>query len=153
MCGGGSKLRIFLLPSSFCLLFHSFLMEHFVIRLRNFILQCEYLTTAYLFLLKWNMTRKLTVLKRTIQWNLVPHNTMKPPALTTYKTFVQVKAAQLCPSLCNPMDYTVCGILWSRILKWVLCSLLQGIFPTQGLNPGLMHCMQFLYQLSHQRSP
>ena len=32
------------------------------------------------------------------------------------------------------------------------CSLLQGIFPTQGLNPGLPHCRQILYQLSHQRS-
>ena len=32
-------------------------------------------------------------------------------------------------------------------------SLLQGIFPTQGLNPGLPHCRQILYQLSHKRSP
>ena len=32
-------------------------------------------------------------------------------------------------------------------------SLLQGIFPTQGLNPGLPHCRWILYQLSHQGSP
>ena len=32
-------------------------------------------------------------------------------------------------------------------------SLLQGIFPTQGLNPGLLHCRRILYQLSHQGSP
>ena len=32
-------------------------------------------------------------------------------------------------------------------------SLLQGIFPTQGLNPGLLHRRQILYQLSHQGSP
>ena len=31
-------------------------------------------------------------------------------------------------------------------------SLLQGIFPTQGLNPGLPHCTQVLYQLSHKGS-
>ena len=31
--------------------------------------------------------------------------------------------------------------------------LLQGIFPTQGSNPGLPHCRQTLYHLSHQRSP
>jgi len=31
--------------------------------------------------------------------------------------------------------------------------LLQGIFPTQGSNPGLPHCRQILYQLSHQGSP
>ena len=32
-------------------------------------------------------------------------------------------------------------------------SLLQGIFPTQGSNPGIPHCRQILYQLSHKRSP
>ena len=32
-------------------------------------------------------------------------------------------------------------------------SLLQGIFPSQGLNPGLPYCRQILYQLSHQGSP
>ena len=31
--------------------------------------------------------------------------------------------------------------------------LLQGIFLTQGLNPGLWHCRQILYHLSHQGSP
>ena len=30
--------------------------------------------------------------------------------------------------------------------------LLQGIFPTQGSNPGLLHCRQMLYHLSHQGS-
>ena len=33
------------------------------------------------------------------------------------------------------------------------CSLLQGVFPTQGQNPGLLHCRQILYHLSHQGSP
>ena len=32
-------------------------------------------------------------------------------------------------------------------------SLLWGIFPTQGLNPGLLHCRRILYQLSHEGSP
>ena len=32
-------------------------------------------------------------------------------------------------------------------------SLLWGIFPTQGLNPGLLHCRWILYQLSHKGSP
>jgi len=31
-------------------------------------------------------------------------------------------------------------------------SLLQGIFPTQGLNPGLPHYRHILYQLSHKGS-
>ena len=32
-------------------------------------------------------------------------------------------------------------------------SLLQGIFPTQGSNSGLLHCRWMLYQLSHKGSP
>ena len=32
-------------------------------------------------------------------------------------------------------------------------SLLQGLFPTQGSNPGLPHCRRILYRLNHQGSP
>ena len=32
-------------------------------------------------------------------------------------------------------------------------SLLQRTFPNQGLNPGLLHCKQILYQLSHKGNP
>ena len=32
-------------------------------------------------------------------------------------------------------------------------SLLQGIFPTQGLNPGLPHCRRILYQRNYKASP
>ena len=32
---------------------------------------------------------------------------------------VKVKIAQLCPTVCNPMDYTVHGISQARILEWV----------------------------------
>ena len=35
----------------------------------------------------------------------------------------------------------------------VSLSLLQGIFPTQGSNPGLPHCRRILYQLNHKGSP
>ena len=31
--------------------------------------------------------------------------------------------------------------------------LLQGVFPTQGWNPGLLHCRQILYRLSYKGSP
>ena len=52
----------------------------------------------------------------------------------------EVKATQSCAILCRSMDYTVRGILQGRILEWVACSLLQGIFPTQGSNTGFPHC-------------
>ena len=43
---------------------------------------------------------------------------------------------------------------FSRQEYWSGCySLLQGIFPTQGLNRGLLCCKQILYYLSHQGSP
>ena len=34
-----------------------------------------------------------------------------------------------------------------------LHALLQGIFPTKGLDPGLPHCRHILYHLSHQGGP
>ena len=48
------------------------------------------------------------------------------------------------------MDYSVLRILQARILEGGILSLLQGIFPTQRSNPGLPHCRQILYQLSHK---
>ena len=66
---------------------------------------------------------------------------------------MKVKVTQLCPTLCDPMDYTAHGILQARILAWVAFPFSRGIFPTQGLNPGLPHCGQILYKLSHQRNP
>ena len=51
-----------------------------------------------------------------------------------------VKVAQLCLTLCNPIDYTVHGTLNTGVGS---LSLLQGIFPTQGLKPGLQHCSPF----------
>ena len=46
------------------------------------------------------------------------------------------------------------GILQKWLLEWVaIHDLLQGIFPTQGLNPCLPHCRLILYRLSHQGSP
>ena len=62
---------------------------------------------------------------------------------------MKVKVTQLCPTLCDHMDY----VEFSRPDTGVgSCSLLQEIFPTQGLNWGLLHYRQILYQLSHQES-
>ena len=40
--------------------------------------------------------------------------------------WVKVKVTQLCPTLCDPMDYTVCGILQTRILEWVAFPFSRG---------------------------
>ena len=38
----------------------------------------------------------------------------------------EVKVAQLCPALCDPMDYTVHGILQARLLEWVAFPFSRG---------------------------
>ena len=65
----------------------------------------------------------------------------------------EVKVAQSCPTLCDPIDHTVHGILQARILEWVAFPSSRGIFPTHGSNPGLPHCRWILYQLSYRGSP
>ena len=66
--------------------------------------------------------------------------------------------AQLCPTLCDPMDCSppgssVYGDSPGRNTAVGCHALLQGIFPTQESNQGLLHCRQILYQLSYQGSP
>ena len=51
-----------------------------------------------------------------------------------------------------PIDYIFHGILQAKMLEWVAFPF-SRIFPTQGSNPGLPHCRQILYQLSHKGSP
>ena len=63
---------------------------------------------------------------------------------------------QLCPSLCDPMERATLLHPWDTPGKntVVSChSLLQGIFPNWGSNPGFPYCRQILYHLSHQGSP
>ena len=61
-----------------------------------------------------------------------------------------------CLTVCDPVDCSppgssVHGSFWAKILKWVASHfLLQGIFPTQESNLGLLYCKQILYCLSHQ---
>ena len=60
----------------------------------------------------------------------------------------KVKVAQTCLTLCDPWNST-----WKSPGQNTgvgSLSLLQGIVSPQGLNPGLPHCRQILYQLSHK---
>ena len=66
--------------------------------------------------------------------------------------------AQSCPTVCNPMDCSlphssVHGIFPGKSTGVGCQILLQRIFPTQGSNPGLPHCRQTLYHLSHKGTP
>ena len=58
--------------------------------------------------------------------------------------------AQLYPTLCDPMDHSppgssVHGDSPGKNTGVGCHALLQGIFPTQGSNPGLPHCRLILY--------
>jgi len=66
--------------------------------------------------------------------------------------------AQSCLTLCDPIDYSPSGSSVhgnsSGKNTGVGChAVLQGNFPIQGLNPGLLHCRWILYHMSHQGGP
>ena len=51
----------------------------------------------------------------------------------------------------SPPVFSVHGILQERILEWVATPLSRGSsWPRNWSNPGLLHCRQILYHLSHQ---
>ena len=80
------------------------------------------------------------------------------PLLASFRIFHGLYSSMSSDSATPRTDYSlpsssVHGILQARILEWVAFPLSQGIFPTQGSNPGLPHCRRILYQLSHQGSP
>ena len=65
---------------------------------------------------------------------------------------------QSCPTLWDPMDCSLPGSCVHRDFLGKNTgvgshALLQGIFPTQGSSPGLLHCRWILYHLNHQGSP
>ena len=87
----------------------------------------------------------------TFLWIFFPKKYIVSPPYLHPRTWMLVKVAQLSNSLwphglyCpwnSPGQNTGVGSL----------SLLQGIFPTQGSNPGLPHCRRTLYQLSHREA-
>ena len=70
--------------------------------------------------------------------------------LTATLKWSKVKVPQSCPTLCDPMDYAVYGMLLAQSTGVGSLSLLQRIFPTQESNRGLQHFRWILFQLSYQ---
>ena len=86
------------------------------------------------------------------QPNLLPFSALTPRSTNCHGRLV----AKLCPPLA-----TLWTVAFGLLCPWgspgkntgVCCRfLLQGIFPTQGLNLGLLHCSWILHSLSHQGS-
>ena len=96
-----------------------------------------------------------------LQGPLISHRVLVPRPCTDTKLwdsqvpYVKMKVTQSYLTLCDPMDCSLPGSSVHGILQARRVGshcLLQGIFPTQGLNPGLLHCRQILYHLSCQGS-
>ena len=111
----------------------------------------------------WNFFSNIFNLKLFESANVEPRDTyiQRATYINTHKhTHTQISVssvAQSCLTLCSPVDCSppgssIHGILQARILEWVAISFSRGIFLTQGSNPGLPHCRQTLYPLSHQGS-
>ena len=89
----------------------------------------------------------------------VPINRLRAKDVTTYMCICFVGlVAQSCATLCDPMDCSptgssVHGDSPSMNTRVGCHAPLQGIFSTQGSNPGLQHCRRILYHLSQQGSP
>ena len=85
---------------------------------------------------------------RVLEWGAI--------AFSVYKAS-ESEITQLRPTLFDLMDCSLPDLCpWDFLAKGTGVGfhfLLQGIFPTQESNPGLLHCRQTLYPLSHQGSP
>jgi len=86
----------------------------------------------------------------TTLWELLVSGIVKWVTLQ-WKKEKKMLVTQSYLTLCDPMDLARLLCPWNSPGKntGVGChSLLQRIFPTQGLNPGLPHCRQILYHLN-----
>ena len=58
---------------------------------------------------------------------------------------MKAKVAQSCPTLCDPMVYTIHGILQARILEWVAYPFSRGFSsPRNQTGVSSLHCRQIL---------
>ena len=105
---------------------------------------CHALPVGY----HWNVLREGSASSHPGERAWAPRRREGPPVLHSWK----VKVAQLCPTLRPHGLYSPWDSPGQNAGVGSL-SLLQGTFPTQGSNPGLPHCRQILYQLSHKGSP
>ena len=110
----------------------------------------------------WNLSQaspETSHSQRSLPWHLALKSEVDTLCVCPLSTLLLphysvMLVAQLCLTLCNPVDCSSPDYCpWNSPGKntGVGCYfLLQGIFPTEGSNPGLLHCRQILYHLSHQ---
>ena len=92
------------------------------------------------------------------KWHSLLESSLALSCNIKHTTTIIVLVAQLCLTLCDPMNCSLPGSSVHRILQARMTEvdsqpLLQGVFPTQALDPGLLHRRWILYCLSCQGSP
>ena len=114
-----------------------------------FLIVCFFSTVELMILVKavlfgkWNHSLKCG---QSIYFNILPV-ILYPPNDRS-----EVKVTHLCPTLCNPMGYTVHEILQARILEWVAFPFSRWSSQPRNQIQVSWHCRQILYQLSHKGS-
>ena len=109
--------------------------------------------------LGWFLHTEISTPWCTILWVSTKAYNHIPTATISYRAVLSIPSASLWHPWLFATPWTVAyqaprPMGFSRQEYWMGCHfLLQGIFPTQGLNPSLLHCRQMLYCLSHQWSP
>ena len=94
--------------------------------------------------------------KRAVLFNCSQHRTLFLCTVGFWNNLI-LTVALLCPTLCDPMECNLPDFFsWRRFSRqehWSgLPRPLQGMFPSQELNQGLLHCRWILYQLSYHGS-
>ena len=90
--------------------------------------------------------------------SVMPIKILKEYSKAKFLVYNVCLVTQSCLTLCNPRDCSppgssVHGDFPGKNTGAGCHALLQGIFLTKGSNPGIPHCRQILYCLSHQGSP
>ena len=87
-----------------------------------------YNCVSMLLLPSYRNTVSLTSALQKSEWHWSQRQSDKETYIISTKPLLLLDAnvAQLCPTLCDPMDYTVHGILQARILEWVAIPFSRG---------------------------
>ena len=85
--------------------------------------------------LRKTQIKSITLTIYRTEWSGVLHHTMLCVINTPLQSKSESEVAHSCPTLCDPMDYKVHGILQARILEWVAISFSRDL-PNPGIEPG-----------------
>ena len=108
----------------------------------------------------WNFQQALSTLinmgsdvSQNYSWGMLPFYKYSLVFSQRFKVSCSVTSTSSWPHVLYPTGFLCPGNSPGKNTGVGCHFLLQGTFPTQGLNPGIPHCRRILYQLSHKGSP